>query len=31
MLGEGPTPAGSGRAAPGYEYPRDLARFVRDR
>jgi hypothetical protein len=26
-----PTPAGSGHAAPGYEYPADLARFVRDR
>jgi hypothetical protein len=25
------TPAGSGRAVPGYSYPRDLARFVRDR
>jgi hypothetical protein len=26
-----PTPAGSGHAAAGYEYPGDLARFVRDR
>jgi hypothetical protein len=31
MLEGKPTPAGSGHAAPGYEYPGDLARFVRDR
>jgi hypothetical protein len=31
MLEGKPTPAGSGRAAPGYSYPGDLARFVRDR
>jgi hypothetical protein len=31
MLEEKPTPAGSGRAAAGYSYPGDLARFVRDR
>jgi hypothetical protein len=30
MLEEKPTPAGSGRAAAGYSYPGDLARFVRD-
>jgi hypothetical protein len=28
---EKPTPAGSGRAAAGYSYPGELARFVRDR
>ena len=31
MLEGKPTPAGSGNAAPGYSYPGDLARFVRDR
>ena len=31
MLEGKPTPAGSGRAAPEYSYPVDLARFVRDR
>jgi hypothetical protein len=31
MLEGKPTPAGSGHAAPGYSYPGDLARFVRDR
>src|SRR5215212_690466 len=31
MPEEEPTLAGSGRAAAGYEYPGDLARFVRDR
>src|ERR671917_708495 len=31
MLEEKPTPAGSSHAAAGYEYPGDLARFVRDR
>ena len=31
MPEEEPAPAGSGRAATGYSYPRDLARFVRDR
>ena len=31
MLEGKPTPAGPGRAAAGYSYPRDLARFVRDR
>ena len=31
MLRGKPTPAGSGRAAAGYSYPGDLARFVRDR
>jgi hypothetical protein len=31
MPEEKPTPAGSGRAAAGYSYPGDLARFVRDR
>ena len=31
MPEEEPTPAGSGRAAAGYSYPGDLARFVRDR
>ena len=31
MLEGKPTPAGSGHAAPGYSYPGDLARFLRDR
>src|ERR687898_2136495 len=31
MLEGKTSPAGSGHAAPGYEYPGDLARFVRDR
>jgi hypothetical protein len=31
MPEEIPTPAGSGPASPAYEYPGDLARFVRDR
>lgn len=31
MLEGKPTPAGSGHAAPGYSYPGDLARFVRER
>jgi hypothetical protein len=31
MLEGKPTPAGSSHAAPGYSYPGDLARFVRDR
>ena len=31
MLEGKPTPAGSDHAAAGYSYPRDLARFVRDR
>ncbi len=31
MLGGKPTPAGPGHAARGCSYPRDLARFVRDR
>ena len=31
MLEGIPTPAGSGHAAPGYSYPRDLAKFVRER
>ena len=31
MPEEEPTPAGSGRAAAGYSYPVDLARFVEDR
>jgi hypothetical protein len=31
MLEGKPPPAGSGRAAVGYSYPRDLARFVRER
>ena len=31
MLKGEPTPVGSGHAAAGYEYPADLARFVRDR
>src|SRR5918912_3462618 len=31
MPEEKPTSAESGHAAPGYEYPADLARFVRDR
>src|ERR671916_926262 len=31
MLEGKPTPAGSGHAPPGYSYPGDLARFVRDR
>jgi hypothetical protein len=31
MLEGKPTPAGSGHVAPGYSYPGDLARFVRDR
>ena len=31
MLEGKPTSAGAGHASPGYEYPGDLARFVRDR
>ena len=31
MIEGEPTPVGSYRADPGYSYPRDLARFVRDR
>jgi hypothetical protein len=31
MLEGKSSPAGSGHAAPGYSYPGDLARFVRDR
>jgi hypothetical protein len=31
MLEGKSSPTGSGHAAPGYSYPRDLARFVRDR
>ena len=31
MLEGKPPPAGSGHAAVGYSYPRDLARFVRER
>jgi hypothetical protein len=31
MPEEKPAPAGSGRAATGYSYPGDIARFVRDR
>jgi hypothetical protein len=31
MAEQEPTPAGPGHAAAGYEYPGDLARFVRDR
>jgi hypothetical protein len=31
MLEGKSSPAGSGHAAPGYSYPEDLARFVRDR
>jgi hypothetical protein len=31
MPEKGPTQAGSSHAAPGYSYPQDLARFVRER
>ena len=31
MIEEGPIPASSGRTTAGYQYPGDLARFVRDR